>query len=98
MNKNINKLRPAKSIEINQKVYEMKRNGEKVITLSLGEAYFDIPNNGKKFFDIIHRYPKNKLRAFQYVNYVLEDKLVSELQEVKNEELSDKIGHKEIVF
>jgi len=62
------------------------------------EAYFDIPNNGKKFFDIIHRYPKNKLRAFQYVNYVLEDKLVSELQEVKNEELSDKIGHKEIVF
>ena len=46
MNKNINKLRPAKSIEINQKVYEMKRNGDRVITLSLGEAYFDIPDFG----------------------------------------------------
>lgn len=46
MNKNINKLRPAKSIEINQKVYEMKRKGDKVITLSLGEAYFDIPDFG----------------------------------------------------
>lgn len=46
MNENVNKLRPAKSIEINQKVYEMKRKGDKVITLSLGEAYFDIPDFG----------------------------------------------------
>jgi aspartate aminotransferase/aminotransferase len=40
------KLRPAKSIEINQSVYEMKRLGERIITLSLGEAYFDIPDFG----------------------------------------------------
>lgn len=46
MNENIYNLRPARSIEINQKVYEMKRKGEKVITLSLGEAYFDIPDFG----------------------------------------------------
>jgi aspartate aminotransferase/aminotransferase len=33
----------ALSIRYNNEVYEMKRRGEKVITLSLGEAFFDIP-------------------------------------------------------
>nr|BCN22273.1 aspartate aminotransferase [Vibrio mimicus] len=51
MNENIKKLRAAKSIQINQQVYEKKRNGEKVITLSLGEAYFDIPNFGFEKID-----------------------------------------------
>lgn len=46
MNNNINKISPASSIEINQKVYDMKRDGKDVITLSLGEAFFDIPDFG----------------------------------------------------
>lgn len=33
----------ALSIQLNQIVYDMKRAGRDVITLSLGEAYFDIP-------------------------------------------------------
>ncbi|HDM8154678.1 TPA: pyridoxal phosphate-dependent aminotransferase [Vibrio harveyi] len=46
----LDKLREAKSIVINQEVYEKKRKGEKVITLSLGEAFFNIPDFG---FDTI---------------------------------------------
>ena len=42
----LQRLREAKSIVINQEVYEKKRRGEKVITLSLGEAFFDIPDFG----------------------------------------------------
>ena len=61
------------------------------------EAYFEIPNNDKIFFDVLHRYP-NKLVAYQYNNFILEGKLVAELIEVNNEELRGKIGHKEIVF
>ena len=33
----------AMSIKYNNLVYEMKRRGQKVIVLSLGEAFFDIP-------------------------------------------------------
>mgnify|MGYP001425511928 CR=1 FL=1 len=37
------KIKPALSIEINQLVYNMRRAGEKITALSLGEAFFDIP-------------------------------------------------------
>ncbi|PMG94753.1 pyridoxal phosphate-dependent aminotransferase [Vibrio breoganii] len=50
LSRKINQLREAQSIVINQEVYEKKRRGEKVITLSLGEAFFDIPDFG---FDTI---------------------------------------------
>src|SRR5579863_198701 len=33
----------AISIEYNTKVYELQQRGEKVLVMSLGEAYFDIP-------------------------------------------------------
>ena len=36
-------LLTAVSIDINQIVYNMKRAGKKIITLSLGEAFFKIP-------------------------------------------------------
>jgi aminotransferase len=36
----------AMSIKYNNKVYEMKQAGQDVITLSYGEAYFDIPLHG----------------------------------------------------
>lgn len=39
----LDKIQPALSIEINQLVYNMKRAGEKITALSLGEAFFEIP-------------------------------------------------------
>lgn len=62
------------------------------------QEYFTIPNNDKKFFDVIHRYANKKIKAFQYIDFILDDKLVSQLNEVKKENLLDKIGHKEIYF
>ena len=41
--KSVNSITEAQSIYLNQLVYELKRKGEDVITLSLGEAFFDIP-------------------------------------------------------
>lgn len=41
--KSVNNISEAQSIYLNQLVYELKRKGEDVITLSLGEAFFDIP-------------------------------------------------------
>lgn len=43
LSKTVSSLKPALSIDINQIVYSMKRSGEKIITLSLGEAFFDLP-------------------------------------------------------
>ena len=37
-------LNLAKSIEINQDVYDLKRIGKDIITLSLGEAFFTLPH------------------------------------------------------
>ena len=39
----VSSIKPASSIEINQIVYNMKRAGESVTALSLGEAFFKIP-------------------------------------------------------
>lgn len=61
------------------------------------DSYFTIPNNNKIFFDILHKY-SNKTIAYQYNNIIVKGKLVAELIEVKNEDLSGKIGHKEFVF
>ncbi|EHN71548.1 pyridoxal phosphate-dependent aminotransferase [Aliivibrio fischeri] len=44
-------IAPAKSIVINQKVYEKRRNGQDVTVLSLGEAYFSIPDFGFNVLD-----------------------------------------------
>ncbi|NOI68717.1 pyridoxal phosphate-dependent aminotransferase [Vibrio sp. 99-8-1] len=47
MNSNrVKSIEAAKSIEINQRVYEKRRLGHNVTVLSLGEAYFDIPDFG----------------------------------------------------
>lgn len=46
-----NGLTEALSIFINQIVYTMKNAGEKVTTLSLGEAFFDIPQLEEKELD-----------------------------------------------
>jgi len=43
ISKVVSRSSEAMSIKYNNLVYEMKRRGEKVIVLSLGEAFFDIP-------------------------------------------------------
>ena len=43
ISKIVKRIKPALSIEINQLVYNMRRAGEKITALSLGEAFFDIP-------------------------------------------------------
>lgn len=43
ISKSVQNLNEASSISINQKVYEYKRDGIDVITLSLGEAFFKLP-------------------------------------------------------
>ncbi len=66
---------------------------------SNNEGYFDIPNNEKIFYDVIHRYPKPKKDlAFQYVDKIIENKLVSSLKIEEETNLKDKKGHTEIVF
>lgn len=37
-------ISPAKSIYINELVYEQKRRGHDIVVLSLGEAFFDLPS------------------------------------------------------
>lgn len=41
---NTKNLEDAKSIYINEKVYELKKKGKDIIVLSLGEAFFNLPN------------------------------------------------------
>lgn len=63
------------------------------------EEYFDIPNNDKFFYDIIHRYanPLNDV-SFQYEDKIIDGKLVSKLNKVGGNSLISKVGHSEIVF
>ena len=43
LSERVEQIPEALSIEINQLVYDLKRKGRDIITLSLGEAFFDIP-------------------------------------------------------
>ncbi|WP_298764027.1 M14 metallopeptidase family protein [uncultured Polaribacter sp.] len=61
--------------------------------------YFNIPNNSKDFYDVIHRFSdSSKDVAFQYKDEILENKLVSKLIQVDDDSLKEKFGHSEIVF
>jgi hypothetical protein len=63
------------------------------------EAYFNIPNNQKLFFDVIHRYQNSKKdKAYQYQDKIIGNQLVSKLIEVDENDLELKTGHNEIVF
>lgn len=63
------------------------------------QPYFEIPNNVKSFFDVIHRY-KNKKEdvAFQYEDTIVNGALISTLKQVKKGNLKDYFSHHEIVF
>lgn len=61
--------------------------------------YFDIPNNEKIFFDVIHRYSNSKNdKAYQYKDQIIENQLVSKLEKVEEVNLKNKVGLNEIVF
>lgn len=63
------------------------------------KAYFTIPNNDKIFYDVIHRYSDSKLdTAFQYKDEIIDEKLVSKLEKVDENDAKMKFGHYEIVF
>lgn len=63
------------------------------------EDYFKIPNNDKIFYDVIHRYADSKKdKAYQYLDEIVENQLVSKLNEIEEKVLKSEIGHNEIVF
>ncbi|WP_299060975.1 M14 family zinc carboxypeptidase [uncultured Polaribacter sp.] len=63
------------------------------------EAYFDIPNNDKIFYDVIHRYSDSaKDVAYQFEDKIIDNKFVSKLNKVDEFSLKSKLGHSEINF
>ena len=52
LSKRVRSIPEALSIYLNQIVYDLKRRGRDVITLSLGEAFFDIPLMDFKKLDV----------------------------------------------
>ena len=63
------------------------------------DGYFDIPNNNKIFYDIIHRYSDSKKDVgYQYEDKILNGKFVSQLNKIEEKGLNAKLGHSEIVF
>ena len=63
------------------------------------EGYFEIPNNQKNFFDVIHRYPKQTLDvAYLYEDKIKNGQFISTLNTAKKGDLSSYFGHYEIVF
>ena len=61
-------------------------------------SYFDIPQNNKSFFDVIHRYENGEDIAFQFKDEIIENTLTSTLVKQKEGVLNGYFGHKEIVF
>jgi hypothetical protein len=64
------------------------------------EAYFNIPNNIKNFYDVIHRHQnaQNEDEAYQYEEKIIANKLVFDLQKVPHCDLKSHFSHNEIVF
>ena len=58
---NFIKAKQSASIRINQKIHELKKKGKKTTILSLGEAFFKLPDFGiKKVFSDGHHYSDSK--------------------------------------
>ncbi|WP_299679383.1 M14 family zinc carboxypeptidase [uncultured Tenacibaculum sp.] len=62
------------------------------------EAYFEIPNNNKQFFDVIHRHNDKDDVAYQYEDKIIDNQFVSTLKKHQEGNLKGHIGHNEIVF
>lgn len=62
------------------------------------EAYFNIPNNIKNCFDVIHRYKNKADVAFQYKEEIVNNTFTLTLQKEKEGNLSNYIAHHDINF
>jgi len=62
------------------------------------EAYFNIPQNNKKFYDVIYRYADKNDEAYLYIDEIKDKKFTSTLVKQEVEDLSENLGHKEFVF
>lgn len=62
------------------------------------QSYFNIPNNVKNFYDVIHRYKNGNDIAYQYKEKIIENTFVRYLEEENKNDLSGYIAHKEIFF
>ncbi|CAA0151395.1 Probable M14 family peptidase [Tenacibaculum maritimum] len=61
------------------------------------KEYFDIPNNQKVFFDVIHRNKNKKDVAFQYVETIENGTFVTALKKEKEGDLSNFLAHRDII-
>jgi len=64
------------------------------------KPYFDIPNNVKNFYDVVHRYPNQKRNcvAYQYEEKIIDNKLIFDLQKVAEKQIENPLSHYEILF
>ena len=62
------------------------------------QDYFNIPNNSKNFFDVIHRNEDGVDIAYQYVDKIIDNQFTSTLVKQEVADLSNHIGHTENVF
>lgn len=62
------------------------------------EEYFEIPDNEKIFFDVIHRYSNQEDIGFLYKEEIIDKELISTLKKEKTGNLNSYYGHHEIVF
>ena len=61
--------------------------------------YFDIPNNAKIFYDVIHKNLDNQQnKAYQYKDEIVNNQLISTLIAQEDVDLNGKFGHNEIVL
>ncbi|WP_299634928.1 M14 family zinc carboxypeptidase [uncultured Tenacibaculum sp.] len=77
-----------------QGIYHITVNTE----FKVYKPYFNIPDNIKNFYDVIHRNEQKEDVAFLYIDQVVENQLISKLKEQKKGNLNEYIGHTEIVF
>lgn len=64
------------------------------------KPYFDIPNNVKNFYDVVHRYPNQNRScdAYQYEEKIIKNTLVFDLQKVAEKQIENPLSHNEILF
>ncbi|CAM1343296.1 M14 family zinc carboxypeptidase [Tenacibaculum amylolyticum] len=65
---------------------------------SVYKPYFEIPNNAKIFFDVIHRNRNKEDIGYLYVDEIIGNKLTATLKKEKEGDLKSYFGHLEIVF
>jgi aspartate/methionine/tyrosine aminotransferase len=86
----IKKIKRARSIYINELVYKAKRAGKDPIVLSLGEAYFDIPNFGFDDSMVLGGYHYSDSQGTLGLRQKICDYLVN-IHSAKNLEVDDNI-------